>query len=188
MQDALRGYQSLDLEADVGVAPPAMQAWIAEAQAGTHDLRGALKSLETSAGGLAEDQGNFDDARCDLAMVETKIGNVLLAMGNPVEAKEHYEKALTTAKLAVSTQHNDFPAVYAAAEAYAGLGDVAATQARMTDDASGREKLLTSACAAYKSGLDAWKRIPHLSRYTGNGYLSRGPDAVTQQMYICKPK
>jgi tetratricopeptide (TPR) repeat protein len=165
-----------------------MQAWIGEAQAGTHDARGALKSFETSAGGLAVDKDNFDDARCDLAMVETKIGNVLLAMGNPVAAKEHYEKALTTAKLPVSIEHNDFPSVYAAAEAYAGLGDVAITQARTTEDASAREKLLTNACASYTSGLDAWKRIPHLSRYTGNGYLSRGPDAVTQQMDICKPK
>jgi serine/threonine protein kinase/tetratricopeptide (TPR) repeat protein len=188
MKDALSGYQSLHLEADVGIGPPAMRAWIGEAEASTHDLRAALKSFETSASGLAEDQGNFDDARCDLAMVETKIGNVLLSMGNPVEAKQQYEKALTTAKLPASIQHNDFPSVYAAAEAYAGLGDVAVTQARMTDDASARKKLLTSACGAYQSGLDAWKRIPHLSRYTGNGYLSRGPGAVSQQMAICKMK
>lgn len=188
MKDALSGYQSLHLEADVGIGPPAMQAWIGEAQAGTHDLRAALKSFQTSSGGLAVDQGNFDDARCDLAMVETKIGNVLLTMGNPSGAKEHYENALTTAKLPASIQHNDFPALYAAAEAHAGLGDIAVTQAKLTDDVPTREKLLTSACASYQSGLDTWKRIPHVSRYTGNGYLSRGPDAVRQQMDICKPK
>ena len=188
MKDALSGYQSLHLEADVGIGPPAMQAWIGEAQAGTRDLRGALKSFETSAAGLEPDQGNFDDARCDLAMVETKIGNVLFAMGNPVEAKQHYEKALITAKLPVSIQHNDFPALYAAAEAYAGLGDVGVTQARTTGNEPDRENLLTNACSSYQSGLDTWKRIPHLSRYTGSGYLSRGPDSVRQHMDICKPK
>ncbi|HTT19662.1 MAG TPA: protein kinase [Candidatus Sulfotelmatobacter sp.] len=187
LEEAFRGYESLHLEADVGPGPPAMQAWIGEAQAGTRDLPGALKSFEAAAAGLAEDQGNFDDARCDLAMVETKIANVLLKMDNPIQAKEHYDKALTTAKLPVSIEHNDFPALYAAAEAYFGLVDVALAEARMTDAVPARENL-TSACASYQSGLDAWKRIPHPSRYTGNGYLSRNPDAVSQQMAICKTK
>jgi tetratricopeptide (TPR) repeat protein len=186
MKDALRGYQSLHLEADVGVSPPAMQAWIAEAQAGTHDFRGALKSLETSAAGLAEDQGNFDDARCDLAMVDTKIGNVLLKMINPAQAKEHYEKALATAKLPESIRHNDFPSLYAAAEAHAGLGDIAVSQSLAANNAATRQKLLDDACASYHSTLDLWKRIPHQSRYTGNGYLSRDPDTLKQQMAICK--
>jgi len=188
MKDALRGYLSLRLEAEVGVGSPAMRAWIGEAQAGTHDLPGALKSFEAAAAGLAEDQGNFDDARCDLAMVETKIGNVLLKMDNPIQAKEHYDRALTTAKLTVSIEHNDFPALYAAAEAYAGLGDAALAQSRVPDNIPAREKLLTSSCASYQSGIDTWKRIPHPSRYTGNGYLSRGPDAVKQQMAICRTK
>jgi tetratricopeptide (TPR) repeat protein len=186
MKDALRGYLSLHLEADVGIAPPAMQAWIGEAQAGTHDLRGALKSFETSAAGLAEDQGNYDDARCDLAMVETKIGNLLLTMGNPVGAKQHYEKARVIAKLPESIEHSDFPALYAAAEADAGLGDITASQARATTDAATRQKLLQDACASYHSTLDVWKRIPHQSRYSGNGYLSRDPGTLTQQMAICE--
>jgi tetratricopeptide (TPR) repeat protein len=185
MKDALRGYQSLHLEADVGVAPPAMQAWIGEAQAGTHDLRGALKSFETSASGLAEDQANFDDARCDLAMVETKIGNVLLTMGKPVEAKEHYEKAQTIAKLPESIEHNDFPALYAAADSYAGLGDIALLQARATSDIETHQKLLHDACGSYHSALDVWKHIPHQSRYTGSGYLSRDPETLAQQMALC---
>ena len=186
MQEALRGYQSLHLEADVGVAPPTMQAWIGEAQAATHDLRGALKSFETSAAGLAEDQGNFDDARCELAMVETKIGNVLVAMGKSADAKEHYEKARATAKLPESIQHNDFPALYAAAEAYAGLGDIAASQARAATDAVARQTLLHEACASYDSTLEVWKRIPHQSRYTGGGYLTREPETLAQQMAICR--
>jgi non-specific serine/threonine protein kinase/serine/threonine-protein kinase len=185
MKDALRGYQSLHLEADVGVAPSTMRGWIAEAQAGTHDLRGALKNLETSAAALAEDQANFDDARCELAMVETKIGNVLLLMGNPGEAKQHYEKGRTTAKLPESTKHNDIPALYAAAEAYAGLGEIAASQSRSIDDIATRQKLLTDACTSYQSTVDIWKRIPHQSRYTGGGYLSRDPATLAQQMAIC---
>jgi non-specific serine/threonine protein kinase/serine/threonine-protein kinase len=186
LKDALRGYLSLHLEAEVGVGSPAMRAWIGEAQAGTHDLRGALKSFETAAAGLAEDQGNFDDARCDLAMVETKIGNVLLNMASLGQAKEHYEKALATARLPESIRHNDFPALYAAAEAYAGLGDIAASEARTTRDSGTRQKLVQDACASYSSTLDVWKSIPHRSRYTGNGYLSRDPETLAEQMAICR--
>jgi tetratricopeptide (TPR) repeat protein len=186
MKSALQGYQSLHLEADVGIAPPAMQAWIGEAQMGTHDFRGALKSFEASSSGLAEDVGNYDDARCDLAMVETKIGNVLLAMADLAQAKEHYEKALATAKLTESIRHNDFPALYAAAEAYAGLGDIAASQARATREDGTRQKLLQDACASYASSRDVRKRIPQQSRYGGNGYLSRDPETLAQQMAICK--
>jgi len=186
MKHALRGYQSLHLEADVGVAPPTMQAWIAEAQVGVHDLRGALKSLEASAAGLAEDQANFDDARCELAMVETKIGNVLFIMHKSADAKAHYEKARATAKLPESTERNDIPALYAAAEAYAGLGDIATSQSRISGDIVTRQKLLADACTSYQSTIDIWKRIPHQSRYTGGGYLSRDPETLAEQMAICK--
>ncbi len=186
MQDALQGYLSLHLEAEVGVGSPEMRAWIGEAQMAAHDLAGALKSFETAAGGLAGDEANFDDARCDLAMVETKLGNVLLQMADLSRAKEHYEKALAKAKLPESIQHNDFPALYAAAEAYAGLGDVLAAQAHQTRDDGFRQKLLQDACTSYHSTLDVWRHIPHQSRYTGNGYLTRDPSALAQQMLICK--
>jgi tetratricopeptide (TPR) repeat protein len=89
LERAFQGYKSLHLEEDVGPGPPAMQAWIGEAQAGTHNFVQALKSYEAAAAGLAEDESNFDDARCDLAMVETKIGNVLLKMGKARQAAAH---------------------------------------------------------------------------------------------------
>src|SRR5215467_9011901 len=118
-------------------------------------------------------------------MVETKIGNVLLTMGKPVEAKQHYEKARATAKLPESIEHHDFPALYAAAEAYAGLGDIAVWQARATSDTETHQKLLHDACASYHSTLDVWKHIPHRSRYTGSGYLPRDPATLARQMAIC---
>jgi len=59
-----------------------MQAWIGEAQAGTHNLTEALKTYQKAAMILAADQAAYDDARCDLAMVETKIGSTLLKMGS----------------------------------------------------------------------------------------------------------
>jgi non-specific serine/threonine protein kinase/serine/threonine-protein kinase len=186
LEGAFRGYQSLHLEADVGPGPPAMQAWIGEAQAGTRNFAGALKSFQAAAAGLAEDESHFDDARCDLAMVETKIGNTLLKIGKAQEADAYYQRALETAKLSSSLEHNDFPALYAAAEAYAGAGDVAVFEGRNTLDKAGRFKLWKNACASYEESLNVWKRIPYPSRLSGNGYLSNGPREIEQRAVACK--
>ena len=181
LQRAFQGYQSLHLEADVGPGPPAMEAWIGEAQAGLHQLSEALKSYEKAAAGLAADQANFDDARCDLAMVETKIGNTLVKMGRLPEAADAYTKASETANLSFSLEHMDIPALYAAADAYAGLGDVAADKAQKAADPALRSKLWTDASTSYKKSLSTWEKIPNPSRLGPNGYLARYPRQITRQ-------
>ena len=173
LQRALQGYQSLHLEADVGPGPPAMEAWIGEAQAGTHHLSEALKSYERAAAGLAVDQANFDDARCDLAMVEAKIGNTLVRMGRLADAAAEYQKALDTANVPFSLEHMDIPALYAAADAYAGLGDVAAAEARRAPDQAVRSKLWNDARVSYKKSLNTQEKISNPSRFGPNGYLAR---------------
>jgi eukaryotic-like serine/threonine-protein kinase len=185
LEGAFDGYKSLRLEADVGPGPPAMQAWIAEAQVGTHRFAPALKNYEAAVAGLAEDQANFDDARCDLAMVEAKIGDAMLKMNKEQEAAAHYAKALETAKLSVSVEHNDIPALYAAAEAYAGAGDVATLQAHKTTNETTRSQLLSHACVSYEKSLDIWKRISNPSRLSGNGYLASDPKTIAQRLADC---
>jgi serine/threonine protein kinase/tetratricopeptide (TPR) repeat protein len=186
LERAFHGYQALHLEADVWPGPPAMQAWIGEAQAGAHNFVQALKSYEAAAAGLVVDEPHYDDARCDLAMVQTKIGNTLLRMGKSREARTHYQKALDTAKLPVSLEHNDFPALYAAAEAYAGAGDLAASEAHNTAGEAARSQLWNEACASYEKSLSVWKRISNPSRISGNGYLSGDPGEIARRLAACK--
>lgn len=188
LEAAFRGYQSLHLEADVWPGPSEMEAWIGEAQTGSHNYVQALKSFEAAAAGLTEDESHYDDARCDVAMIETKIGNALLKLGRSREAGAHYDKALDTAKLSVSLEHNDFPALYAAAEAYAGAGDLAASEARNTVDEDARSKLWNEACASYEKSLSVWKRISNPSRVSGNGYLSGDPGEIARRLAACKAK
>ncbi len=172
LEQAFRGYQSLHLEADVWPGPPLMQAWIGETQARTHNFIQALKSFEAAAAGLAEDQANYDDARCDLAMVDSKIGYLLLRMGKLKEAATEFQKALDTAKLSFSIEHADIPALYAAADAYAGMGDAALAKARKTNDDAARAKLFQEAREDYGKGLSVWKHIANPSKISGNGYAA----------------
>jgi eukaryotic-like serine/threonine-protein kinase len=185
LQGAFDGYKSLHLEADVGPGPPAMQAWIAEAQVATQKFAAALKNYEAAIAGLAEDQANFDDARCDLAMVEARMGDALLKMDKAQEAAAHYAKALETSRLSASVEHNDLPAMYAAAEAYAGAGDVAALRARKTTNETTRSHLLKDACESYEKSLGVWKQISNPSRVSGNGYLASDPKTIALRMADC---
>jgi serine/threonine protein kinase len=186
MQSALKGYQSLHLEADVGPGPSAMQAWIAEAQSASGKLKEALQNYQKAAAGLAEDQANFDDARCDLAMVKTKIARTLFKMGRYEEAKAEYAKALETAKLSVSLEQRDIPALFAAADAYAGMGDLASFNARKTPDALSRLKRWADARDLYLKSLNVWKQIPYPSRISGNGYAAIDPKDVAIRLTACK--
>jgi tetratricopeptide (TPR) repeat protein len=171
LQRSVQCFRGLHLEADTGPGTGAMEAWIAEAQASSRNLPEALKHYQTGAVALAADIDKYDDARCDLAMVETKIANTLLHMGKLSEASEHYAKALDLARLPFSLEHMDIPALYAAADAYAGLGNVAAAKARKTQDAAERSALENGARRASADSLNVWKQIPSPSPITPNGYL-----------------
>jgi tetratricopeptide (TPR) repeat protein len=182
LQRAFQGYHALHLEADSGPGPGAMQTWIGDAQAGSLNFTGALKSYEKAATIVAADQATYDDARCDLAVIETKIGGTLVKMGKVREASATYAKALEIANLTPSLQHKDFPALYAAADAYAGLGDVAAVQARRTRDPVEQSQQYRKARAAYEKSLEVWKEIPNPSRISGNGYVAGDPHQVALRL------
>jgi len=182
LQRALQGYLGLNMEAQVWPGPGMIHVWIGEGQSGTHQLTEALASFEDAAKILAEDESAYDDARCDLAMVQTKIGNTLLRLGKRREAAAEYAKALDTAKLPFSLEHKDFPSLYAAADAYAGLGDVAAAEARDAQLPALRAKLNAEARTQYETSLNVWKQIPYPSRLNGNGLLAGDPKDVARRL------
>jgi eukaryotic-like serine/threonine-protein kinase len=167
---SLKCFHDLHMEADTGPGTGALESWIAEAQSRTHNLPEALKHYQNAATVLTADVDKYDDARCDLAMVETKLGNTLFQMGKISEASEHYTKALEVAKLPFSLERTDLPALYAAADAYSGLGDVALAKARKTQNAAAQSALRDDARRSYTNSLNVWKQISNPSRISGDGY------------------
>jgi serine/threonine protein kinase len=172
LQRAFQGYEDLHLEDDVGPGPGAMQAWIGEAQAAAHMYAKALTSYGQAAEKLAKDETSYDDARCDLAVLQTKLASTLLTMGKIPQAEAEYRKALDTAKVSASLAHKDIPALYAAADAYAGMGDVARARAAQTKNAASRSALLNEARVWYEKGASMWEHIPYASKISGNGYAA----------------
>lgn len=183
---AFDGYKSLKLEDDVGPGPAAMQAWIGEAQAGNQHYAEALNSYQNAVAIMSKDEGNYDDAGCDLAMLATKIGNMFAKLGRWKEADAEYAKAIEKARISFSLEHMDIPSLYAAAEAYGGRGDIAVAQARQAHDLDSRSHWLEAARIGYRKSLDIWKHVPSPARYGPNGYLARDPDEVAQRLAECQ--
>jgi non-specific serine/threonine protein kinase/serine/threonine-protein kinase len=179
---AAHGFESMHLEGDTGPGAGPMQIWIGEAQAGMRNYPEALKSYQKAVTALTKDQGMYDDARCDLATAYTKIGSALLKMGKLSEASDAYTKALDTANLTFSLQHQDIAALYPAADAYAGLGDVSATLARKAHDTDQQARYWNDARNWYEKSLSTFRKIPNSSRMSPDGFLARDPHEVAQAL------
>jgi tetratricopeptide (TPR) repeat protein len=157
-----------------------MQAWIGEAQAGTHNLTKALKTYEKAATILQTKRRTT--TRAATWQWWRRRSAALVKMGNLHEASAEYAQVLDTAKLSFSIEHKDFPGIYAAADAYAGLGDVAAAEAHKTQDPALRSKLTTEARTEYEKSLNTWKQITNPSPLNGNGYLAGDPKEVVRHL------
>lgn len=182
LQRGLKCYRDLRMEADTGPGTGAMESWIGEALLDLHKLPDALQHYENAAKALSGDVDKYDDARCDLAMVHTKIGDTQSALGKPQDATSEFQKALDLAQLDFSVERGDIPAIIAVADAYAGLGDIAAEKARKSQDTGQRSKLLHEARTQYEMSLKTAKQIAYPSRIAGNGYRTRDPKDIAVRL------
>jgi len=180
LQHAAEGFRELHLEADTGPGTGALEAWLAEAYARSRDLPDALKHYQAAAAALKSDLNKYDDARCDLAMVEAKMGTTQLRMRRLQDASETLAASLELADPHRSIEHMDLPALTAAAEAYAGMGDVWIAKARAAGGISRSTAARGEAISAYANSLKTWKVLP-ASKVNGNGYSLSDPLEVSQK-------
>ncbi|MBZ5679274.1 MAG: hypothetical protein LAO24_04105 [Acidobacteriia bacterium] len=158
----------------------AIYIWLGEAHAGNGDLRHALQNYQKAAVALGEtsSQQTDDDTRCELAVAYTKSATVLAKVGKLREASEAYREALGIVTPAAIPEHRDVPALYAIADASAGLGDVTAAIAHEAKDNRERSRLEEEARRMYRNSLDAWKQIPNPSRISPSGFQVSHPVRV----------
>jgi hypothetical protein len=74
------------------------------------------------------------------------------------------------------------PALYAAADAYAGLGDVFARRARGTRDAKERADLGNDSRTWYEKSLSTWQNIPNPSGIGPAGFKARDPHEIARRV------
>ena len=107
------------------------QIWKGEALAKAGNARGALDSYRKGLANLeVVSKGSpTPKSRSDVATALTKIGQALLKTGSGDEAATSFHKALESAEPLVAAKSPNILALYAAADAYSGLGDVASGRA-----------------------------------------------------------
>lgn len=161
----------------------AIYIWVGEAQAKTGDARYALDSYRKAVDALEmpAERTMHDDSRCELVTAFAKIGNAQMLAGKVEEASASFRKALELEQPSTAAEKHDVPALYALADVYAGLGDVAAAKARRTTDTAVRSNLSNEARSWYQKSLATWKEIPDPSSLSPLGFLAGDPRRVAQE-------
>jgi len=110
------------------------------------------------------------------------LASILLKSQNTALANEEYMKALAVANSLVSSYSENVGLLYAVADTYAGLGDVAA--------ASGQHKGALNneswqrALDWYRKSLATWQKIPHRTPLSPNGFRAGDPQQVARHVKI----
>jgi hypothetical protein len=87
----------------------------------------------------------------------------------------------------LSIKQTDLGALYAAADAYAGLGDLKRSEASQPVlTLENRKANWTEAISWYSKSLDTWKRIEHPSRSAPNDLDASDPAIITRRLESCQ--
>jgi non-specific serine/threonine protein kinase/serine/threonine-protein kinase len=117
--------------------------------------RKALSLWEPLATATPEDV----DTRLCAASVGNRIGLVLTGMGLEEEAQAAYRIALARAEASARARPPNQWALYVVADAYSGLGDVAARLAEKQPDSAEATKQWTAARSWYERSAAAWSQV-----------------------------
>src|ERR1700688_4755463 len=103
-------------------------------------------------------------------------------MGSVQEASAAYEKAPDIVTPLVSPERQAVPALYPAADAYAGLGDVSATRARRARTVREQTQQWSDALTWYEKSLRKWQNIPSPSGIGPTGFKARDPEEIARKL------
>jgi serine/threonine protein kinase len=116
-----------------------------------------------------------------------KMGEAAIRLGNAKLAAEYFHQALAAVEPLLSVQEPDLAALYTAADAYSGLGDVERIEAtRSAQDQVKQRELWLQARAWYVKSLDTWHRIQSPSRDGPNGFDAGDPAQVAKSLHLCE--
>jgi tetratricopeptide (TPR) repeat protein len=155
----IAGFENLNSDEDVGPGVGVLYTWLGEAQFQTKKYDQALNSYTKAADSLEKDV-QFDNGRCGIATDCIRKGDTYLRMNRLSDAESAYRGALAKSNLAVARDHEDLPALYPIAGAYASLGNLQLAMAEKSASSEERARIRNEACAAFTRSLEIQKQIP----------------------------
>ena len=145
----------------------------------TREFENAAKALA-----IYQDLSHQDSKNASLgqhAACSEKMGEASALAGDPAKAADYFHQALAVAEPLISPKneapdyfHAEPIALYAAADAYSGLGDLSFRKAQRPGQTPAQQKVIwTEARSWYAKSLETWRRIGHPNHRWGQ-QLRRG--------------
>jgi non-specific serine/threonine protein kinase/serine/threonine-protein kinase len=110
------------------------------------------------------------------------LGSILLKSQNTALANEEYMRALSAANSLTSAYSENAGLLYAVADTYAGLGDVAAASGQ--SEGARNNESWQRALNWYRKSLATWQKIPHPAPLSPNGFRAGDPEQVARHAKI----
>jgi serine/threonine protein kinase len=153
-----------------------------------HRLEAAMKRFDEARAmyeaafkrGSATTGSSVNAAACREKMAEAAAG-----IGDLALASRYFRDALAAIEPRIGSTSDDLDALYTAADAYSGMGDIRATDARGSRHAEARRSAWTEARAWYVRSLGVWQRIEHPNHNAPNGLEAGDPAAVAKNLKLC---
>jgi len=125
------------------------------------------------------------DKLSTVASCDVKMGQVAAQAGHQQAAAEYFHRALTIAEPLMSSATADLDALYAAADAYSGLGELSMRKAQRTGQAAERRRAnWTEARSSYLLSLNTWHRIEHPNHTAPNSFEVGDPAMVAEKLEL----
>jgi serine/threonine protein kinase len=119
----------------------------------------------------------------NVASCNVKLGQAETKAGRDQQASDYFHQALTIAEPLISSEPADLDALYAAADAYAGLGDLSRKRARRAGlTRQAQKSSWIEARSSYQSSMNTWHRIPHPNHTAPNFFQVGDPTVVATEL------
>jgi eukaryotic-like serine/threonine-protein kinase len=123
--------------------------------------------------------------RTNVAACDVKIGEAAVRMQNDQAAADPYHQALMIVEPLISTENADLNALYVAADAYSGLGDISMRKAQRPGQTTDQKKSnWAEARSWYRLSLNTWHRIEHPNHTAPNSFQVGDPNIVAKNLKV----
>jgi eukaryotic-like serine/threonine-protein kinase len=123
------------------------------------------------------------DPHTDSAACDVKLGEAATLAGREPAAADYFHRALTIVEPFISNADADLDALYVAADAYSGLGELSMKKAkRRGETAAQRKSNWIESRSWYSQSLKTWQRIEHPNRAAPNSFQVGDPARVAKNL------
>jgi len=121
----------------------------------------------------------------NVAASYVKLGEAAAKSRNGQKAANYYHQALTIVEPLIPAAPPDVDALYAAADAYSGLGELSMTAARQPGLSKAQKKShWTEAQSWFSQSLNTWHRIEHPNHTGPNSFQVGDPAVVAKELKL----